>query len=107
MSINWVVIAQAVAALLYAWHLYRKERNGMANEKTIAIVGKGGESYVTFKELTTHCKDAHGGIVRDHEKDLEHLKELIGKDLEHGRRKFDEFGKKLEQFESFLLNKKG
>jgi len=110
MDINWVIIAQAVAALGAAWHLYRKERNGMEKGKILVV---GNDKFVNFSELERHCKTAHEGIVKAHEKDLLHLKELIEKDLENGRRKFDElgrrfddFGNKLDQFQGFLIKNK-
>ena len=60
------------------------------------------DQFLTVGELHLHCKEQHMLLKQESQKDLVHVRELIEKDLEHGRGEFVEIKKELERFSEKL-----
>jgi len=64
---------------------------------------RAGEQFLTGDEIKIHCIERHAALQDNFTAENKHLKELIEKDLAHGKERFDKIDKKIEEMPTRII----
>jgi len=79
--LNWIFRLGVVGIAIWAI-------KGYINEKAKRVI--------TLSELDVRCTKCREQIAKERDTEMSHVKELIEKDLEHGRKRFDDIERAQE-----------
>jgi len=82
---------------MLAWAL-----KGYIVERTKKVKAK--DQYLTQEEIETHCEKEHQRLKNSLVSKIDHLGELIKKDLDHGNEKFDKIQKDIDIHKTLLAD---
>jgi len=96
MDITFDLIFKIVVLGLAVWAL-----RSLIVERTKKV--RAGEQYLTADEIKNQCIEQHANLQDSFKAENKHLKELIEKDLAHGKERFDKIDKKIEEMPTRII----
>ena len=96
MDITFDLIFKIVVLGLAVWAL-----RSLIVERTKKV--RAGEQYLTADEIKNQCIEQHTNLQDSFKVENKHLKELIEKDLAHGKERFDKIDKKIEEMPTRII----
>ena len=96
MDITFDLIFKIVVLGLAVWAL-----RSLIVERTKKV--RAGEQYLTADEIKNQCIEQHTKLQDSFKVENKHLKELIEKDLAHGKERFDKIDKKIEEMPTRII----
>jgi hypothetical protein len=98
MNINYTdLIFKGIVLVMLVWAL-----KGYIVERTKKVKAK--DQYLTQEEIENHCQKEHKVLKSCFVRKIDHLGELIKKDLEHGNEKFDKIQTDIDTHKTLLAD---